>query len=286
MTVKEYRDKGVEMLLPLYKKEEAKALLGMILDTFCQIPPHSYYTAPDCSIPLDFLPCIQKALDDLCRARPIQYILGKTTFEGCNIHVREGVLIPRPETAELVRWAREVLESPQIILDLCTGSGAIAIALAKAFPQAKVYGVDISEHALEVAYENSLLNKVEISFFKADLLHAPNTYDIPLLPHSFDLVICNPPYICLSEKRYMHPKVLDYEPHLALFVPDDEPLLYYRALACWSTILLKEGGILMAEFNEQMGKEVEKLLISNNFSSIEIRKDINGKPRMVAAVKG
>jgi len=286
MTVKEYRDKGVEKLMPLYPKEEAKALLDMVLEHFCRLPLHLYYTDPDRLLPPECLPDLQKALYDLLKARPIQYIVGKTLFEGCTIMVREGVLIPRPETAELVRWAKDVATSapPSLrLLDLCTGSGAIAIALAKTLPQAKVVGIDISAEALEIAQENSRLNRVEVDFLRADILQSP-TLEPPLLPHSFDLLLSNPPYVRLSEKAYMHPKVLDYEPHSALFVPDHDPLLFYRALADWGVTLLKEGGLLMAEINEQMGKEVEALWNNTGYTSVQLRTDLNGKPRMIAAV--
>ena len=283
MTVKEYIDRGTGALLALYPKEESKALLKRVLEHFCQVPPYVYYTDPNRLLPFETLSGLKTALDDLAKAKPIQYILGEVLFEGCTIKVGEGVLIPRPETAELVRWAKSVLSGAPLsdihILDLCTGSGAIAIALAKAFPLARVFGVDVSEKALEIAKENSLINKVEPVLLRADIFQEP---DMPCL---FDMVICNPPYVRVSEKANMHPSVLDYEPHSALFVPDEDPLLYYRALANWCAALLEEGGLLMTEMNEYMYKEVETLLREKGFSCIEIRKDLNGKPRMCAAVK-
>ena len=291
MTVKEYIDQGVEALLALYPKEEARALLNTVLTHFCHIPPHTCHTNPSRLLPSESLPDVHMALDDLCRARPIQYILGETLFEGCTIHVREGVLIPRPETAELVRWAQSAFlgAPPSSILDLCTGSGAIAIALAKSFPNASVYGTDISDEALTVAKENARINDVEVHFFKANILYTPNLYtpppEPPLLPHSFDLIISNPPYVRTFEKAYMHPNVFRYEPHSALFVPDEDPLLFYRALMEWGTVLLKDSGLLMVEINEYMSEEIEKLLRSKEFSTIEIRKDICGKPRMCGAVR-
>ena len=286
MTVKEYIDTGTERLLPLYPKKEARALLQMALESFCQYPDYIYYSDPDRPLPFAHLPDLQRALDDLCRHRPIQYIAGKTLFEGCTIHVREGVLIPRPETEELVRLAKSSLSDADSILDLCTGSGAIAVVLAKAFPQAKVYGVDILENALDVAKENSLFNKVEIHFYKADILNAPNFSELPFLPHSFDLIISNPPYVCNAEKAQMCHNVLLYEPHVALFVPDKDPLLFYRALADWGKALLKDGGRLMAEINEQMDHKVRELLKHKGYSSIEIHTDLNGKPRICSALSG
>jgi len=279
MTVKEFVDVGVDILLPLYAKEEAKSLLWMVLESLCHCPMHSYYSDPDRILPADTLTGLKRALADLERGRPVQYVLGKVFFEGCTIGVREGVLIPRPETAELVRWAKSVLSGAPTILDAGTGSGAIAVALAKAFPQAKVFGVDVSEEALEVAKENSRVNGVAIDFLRADLLQAPD--ERCLVPHSFDLIISNPPYIRMSEKRYMRTNVLDYEPHMALFVPDEDPLLFYRALADWGAVLLTAGGLLMVEVNEQMGGEIRELFVCKGFSSVEVREDVNGKVRMV-----
>ena len=289
MTVKDYIRKGIEELFPLYSKEDAKSLLLLILKHYSRWPTHVYYTDPNRMLPASCLSDVQKAFDDLLKARPIQYILGETHFEGCPLKVREGVLIPRPETAELVRWAKAACkERPQDslhILDLCTGSGAIAIALAKAFPQAKVYGVDICEIAVEIAVENNVLNRTEVCFFKADILQPPDLHRASLLPHSFDLIIGNPPYVCESEKAHMHPNVLNYEPHQALFVPDHDPLLFYRALADWGAVLLKDNGLLLSEINEKMGQELTALLAHKGYSSVQLRKDLNGKPRMCYAVR-
>ena len=286
MTVATYINRGIAGLLPLYAQEEAKSLMQMVLEHFCGWPSHVYYTDPDRMVPASSIYDLQRAIDDLTKARPIQYILGETVFEECILKVREGVLIPRPETAELVRWAKEGFEvdKPLRILDLCTGSGAIAIALAKAFPQAKVWGVDLFEEALEVAKENSRINKVAVDFLRVDVLQPPDLSVLPWPPHSFDLIISNPPYICASEKAQMRPNVLDYEPHQALFVPDDDPLLFYRALAEWGALFLKEHGRLMVEINEHKDKEVVALFEKKRYPSVEVRKDLNGKPRMCCAV--
>ena len=292
MTCKAYRDQGVEQLSPLYPKEEAKALLGTVLEYFCGLPSYLYYTDPDRPLPTACVCDLQNALDDLCRAKPIQYIIGKTLFEGCHIKVRQGVLIPRRETEELVRWAGVLLQ-PYLensgneslsILDLCTGSGAIAIALAKMFPQASIYGVDISKEALAVAEDNNLINQTKVSFFNADVLHSPAS-PFSLSPHSVDLIMSNPPYVCESEKEQMHNNVLLYEPALALFVPDNDPLLFYRAIAEWGNAFLKEKGLLVMEINERMAWEVKNLLQSHGFQKVTIKEDFNGKPRMCFAIK-
>lgn len=298
-TVKEYIDQGIEDLKTLYPRNEAKALLEIVLENFCSLPSYIYHTNPNLSLPFEYLESLLNALDDLRKARPIQYILGKTLFEGCIINVREGVLIPRPETAELVRWARNFIDlqvvektksssktSSLFILDVCTGSGAIAVALAKAFPQAEVYGVDISEEALAIAEENARVNRVRVRFSHADILNSSSnstpliTHHSSLINRSFDVIISNPPYVRLSEKGTMRRNVIDYEPHDALFVPDKNPLLFYRSLADWGLLLLKKGGVLMVEINEIMDQKVTELLEKKGYSSIEVRKDINGKPRM------
>ena len=291
MTVKEYIDQWTEALKSLYSREESKAMLATLLDAFCNLPAYTYYSDPHRLLSDESLVNLLRASDDLLLGRPFQYILGKTLFESCIINVREGVLVPRPETAELVRWARTILEqktesgsevdgiAPLSVLDVCTGSGAIAISLAKSFPLAEVYGVDISEEALAIAEENAKANNVRVRFSQADILQPSSSNP------SFDLFISNPPYVRSSEKRFMRRNVLEYEPHIALFVPDYDPLLFFRALADWGAALLKHGGVLMVEINEVMGEKITTLLCSKGYSAIEVRSDINGKPRMCCAVK-
>ncbi|MDR2586022.1 MAG: peptide chain release factor N(5)-glutamine methyltransferase [Prevotellaceae bacterium] len=283
MTVKMYVDLEVERLIPLYSKDEAKALVTIVLEDLCNIPAHCYYSDPDRLLPVEQLPYVQRASLDLQRGRPIQYILGKAFFDGLEIQVREGVLIPRPETQELVRWAKQLLLDGNQIMDLCTGSGAIAIALSKVFPQSKVYGVDLYKDALDVGIENNRLNHTDVHFIQADILQDPNLYRSALLPHSFDLIISNPPYVRMGEKGQMRTNVLEWEPHHALFVPDDDPLLFYRALGRWGKAFLKEGGRVMAEINKEMGDEVTALLVGHGYKSVQVVKDLNGNERMVSA---
>ena len=208
--------------------------------------------------------------------KPIQYILGSTEFFGCKIKVNEHVLIPRPETEELVDLIRSS-ESGLLrrILDIGTGSGCIAIALKKIFPKAEVFALDVSEKALEVAKENAKLNEAEINFILADIT----------LPFSakrpFDLIISNPPYVRFSEKERMNKNILNYEPHVALFVNDNDALKFYTVISDFALKSLHPNGKLYFEINETLGNDVKKLLEGKGFKNLEVKKDLSGKDRIV-----
>jgi release factor glutamine methyltransferase len=221
----------------------------------------------------------------LKKKEPIQYILGETWFHGLKFKVNADVLIPRPETEELVEWLLN--QSGHIhtsqnnefkILDIGTGTGCIAIALKKNLTTAAVYALDISEKALEVARANAVLNNADIQFIHADILHPEFRTE-----NHFDLIISNPPYILPSEKANMNANVLEYEPELALFVTETDPLLFYRKIADFAQNRLTERGQLFFEINENKGEEIKNLLGSLGFRQVEIKKDLNGKDRMVKA---
>ena len=218
----------------------------------------------------------------LCQAEPIQYVLGKTTFCGCTLNVNPSVLIPRPETQQLVNMmtgAPECQRQGAAILDIGTGSGAIAIALAHALPQVSVAAWDISEEALQTATANARLNKVDVSFCLQDALRAPKD---ELL---WDVIVSNPPYVCLSEKNQMEHNVLDFEPALALFVNDDEPLLFYRAIGRYAARALRPGGSLYFEINPLFAEPMEALLREQGFREIVISDDFFGKKRFAKCHK-
>ncbi len=224
------------------------------------------------------------AVEDLKRFRPIQHIIGHTDFCNCRISVSPDVLIPRPETEEIVMTAAERLrgigaDAPyHHILDLCTGSGCIAIALAKQFPKAKVYAVDISPEALALARKNAEANQVAVDFVQADLLQ-----EEPALPcPAFDLIVSNPPYIQDKERRDMERNVLDYEPGIALFVPDDDPLRFYRAIGQYASRHLAPSGLLILEINEHLGPETCQLLQTFGFDT-QLLQDFRGKDRSIIA---
>lgn len=206
---------------------------------------------------------------------PVQYVLGKAFFCGREFKVGPGILIPRPETETLVELAERFLKGKEktSVLDLCTGSGCIAWTIKKDIPDAEVTAVDISDKALETASKQ--FEGPSPSFLKADIL------DKPRFDRKFDLITCNPPYICETEKKLMRRNVLDFEPSEALFVPDDDPLVFYRAAARWAEDLLKEDGCGMVEINENYGEETVSLFRKEGFPHTRPEKDIFGKPRFV-----
>ena len=217
---------------------------------------------------------------ELKTEKPIQYILGSTSFFGCRLRVNEHVLIPRPETEELVELIlKDAKEKKDIsILDIGTGSGCIAIALKKILAGAKVSAIDISDEALLVAKANAILNQTKINFLQADILEVKEKVENK--DRAFDIVVSNPPYVRLSEKAQMDKNVLEHEPHLALFVNDHDPLLFFKHIADFASRNLTPGGKLYFEINEAMGDEVKKMLEEKGFKNAEIRKDMSGKDRI------
>ena len=274
MTLAGFVRQCVERLSALYPEPEARAVAFRLLEHFTEIPSYKYISDPDMELPGEDASSgsaippsqsasgIQSALDALATGRPLQYVLGFAEFCGHRFKVGEGCLIPRPETEELVSRiiddlsGMEIGEEPFNILDLCTGSGCIAWSLAAEFPEAMVYGCDLSDAALRYACRQRVrLRGAKPIFFSADLLAEP-----PAGLPKFDVIVSNPPYICEGERTAMRPNVLDFEPAEALFVPDDDPLKFYRAIARWADALLRPDGHLYLEINERFGPEVAALL--------------------------
>ena len=223
---------------------------------------------------------IESFIEKLKKNIPIQYILSETEFYGLCFNVNESVLIPRPETEELVDWIRTENDrnSTLKILDIGTGSGCIAISLKHEFPNSVVSAFDISEEALETAQSNADRNKLNVHFSKVDILHPDN------LEQKWDIIVSNPPYVLENEKANMEANVLEHEPHLALFVPDNDPLLFYRQIALFAQKHLNNNGKLYFEINRQFGSETIDLLKELGFTNVELRKDISGNDRMTKAV--
>lgn len=220
---------------------------------------------------------INSIVSELKTCKPIQYIIGKTEFYNLLFFANAGVLIPRPETEELVQWViSENKNSFYKILDIGSGSGCISVSLAKNMPGSVVYATDISKDALELTRKNSKLNHVELQILQFDILKNTNS-----LNEKFDIIISNPPYVTEAEKEKMHRNVLEFEPHLALFVPDTDPLLFYRHIADFALTHLNKNGKIYLEINEQFGKDISKLLEEKKFREICIKKDLNGKDRMI-----
>ena len=223
---------------------------------------------------------IKSFIEKLKKFIPIQYILGETEFYGLTFNVNETVLIPRPETEELVDWiiTDYSRKSDFKILDIGTGSGCIAITLKKNIPESTVDAFDISVKALDTASQNAKLNNVEVVFSKVDILNAP------YFEKKWDLIVSNPPYVLENEKAAMQPNVLENEPHLALFVPDNDPLLFYKSIARFAQNQLKSTGKIFFEINREAGFATVNLLERLGFSEVELKKDISGNDRMVKAV--
>jgi len=274
-------------LVPFYDSEEAKWLFSLAAEQVLNLSRSKLMMAKDMEINFIDQQKLLSILNDLQIGKPIQHILAEAHFYGLVFKVNENVLIPRPETEELVEWiisdcnkwlAVDSLTSSEkpSILDIGTGSGCIPITLKKHLPYAKVSSLDISPEAIIVAKQNARQIGVEINFIEADILHFK--YE-----EKFDIIVSNPPYITYLEKEDMHHNVLLHEPHLALFVSDDNPLLFYKAIAAFAQTNLKPGGQLYFEINEYLGKETIEMLQDKGFINIELRQDMQGKDRMVRA---
>ena len=262
-----------------YPDTEALALAKMLLVEVFGFSTLELYGGKDKEISGKHRDVLDEMIRRLKKNEPIQYIIGIETFGGLTFEVNQNVLIPRPETRELVEWIAEdcQLEDPCKILDIGTGSGCIAISLAKLLEQVEVEAWDVSEGALQVARRNAERNQVDVLFRKMDVLG-----DVPegML---YDVIVSNPPYIAEKEKSQMEHNVLDWEPSIALFVPDEDPLLFYRRIAQLGGSMLKKGGSLYYEINQAYGQETMEMLASMGYQSIELRKDAWGNDRMVKA---
>ncbi len=224
---------------------------------------------------------LQAAAARLQQGEPVQYVLGEALFCGRRFHVEPGVLIPRPETEELCRWIAACEPSARSILDIGTGSGCIACTLAAELPAAEVTAWDISTEALSIAQENAKRTDVHVSFERQDVLHMPAS-DIH---QQFDVIVSNPPYVCMKERETMDAHVLDYEPHVALFVPDNDPLLFYRSIAIYAASALNPTGVLYFEINPLYATELKTMLQDAGFRDIIIRKYSLDKQRFIRACK-
>ncbi|MFI5137701.1 MAG: peptide chain release factor N(5)-glutamine methyltransferase [Sphingobacteriales bacterium] len=269
-------------LKDLYAVNETEAITLLAISEICGLAKAKIKAFPETELNEQQIDKLSATLAELKTGKPIQYILGKTEFYGLPFNVNPSVLIPRPETEELVEWAIASVGGEQFavgsILDIGTGSGCIAISLKKNLPGFKVSAIDISTDALQTAKKNAQLNDVDIEFIKGDILNFDLT---PAAPYS--LIISNPPYVTLQDKTEMHTNVTDFEPHGALFVPENDPLLFYKAIADFAHHHLAENGLLFFEINESYGDEILELLADKGFKNIELRKDMSGRDRMVKA---
>lgn len=263
---------------PLYGAREAEQIARMILSEVAGVSTTHLILEPNKECKIENLDTI---ISELTAGRPVQYIIGEADFCSYRFVVREGVLIPRPETEELVFRIIEECEASPRILDVGCGSGAIAISLAKSIPNSQVWAVDISKEALAVSRENNARLEAGVNIIEADALNGvENTLD-----GKFDIIVSNPPYIPYSEQEDMRDNVLNYEPHLALFVEDDNPLIFYRAIATSAQMLLHSGALLYFEIHEDLWSDVVDMLREMGYIGVTMIRDINEKPRIVCAEK-
>ncbi|MCW3805121.1 peptide chain release factor N(5)-glutamine methyltransferase [Plebeiibacterium marinum] len=269
-----------EALSDIYPAEEIRNFVFFIMEYLLGYSKVDMLMKGEEELSAGTLGFCQDALGKLRQHVPIQYILGETEFYGLRFKVSNSVLIPRPETEELVHWIiEEANAEPLSVLDIGTGTGCIPITLKKNILGAQVEGWDISDEALLMAKENAELNQVKVAFYKQDALN------IPEIDQQFDVIVSNPPYVLNKEKVLMKQNVLDNEPHLALFVPDAEPLLFYKSISAFAIKNLKPGGKLYFEINEAYGKETVEMMEHLGFKNVELRKDLFDKYRMVRGVK-
>ncbi len=270
-------------LTQIYDAGEAKAITRLVAEVRCGLTLADLMAGKE-------MADVENTLQKLLKGEPVQYVLGVAEFGPHIFHVAPGVLIPRPETYELCQWIVSDL-SPLRILDIGTGSGCIACTLAAEIKGAEVTAWDISEEALQIARENAKRTSVHVSFEQVDVLNAPSTLHLPpstlnpqpstlnLPPSTFHLIVSNPPYVCQRERTSMARHVLDYEPELALFVPDDDPLLFYRAIARYAKQALLPGGWLYFEINPIYARQTEEMLRQTGFTQTETRRDQFGRER-------
>ncbi|MEC3881727.1 peptide chain release factor N(5)-glutamine methyltransferase [Parapedobacter sp. 10938] len=275
----------VDGLLGLYPVDEIKQLCYLLAEDRFDWSKTTYLLNRQAPLGEEDGEWFTTALSALQQAKPIQYILGHTWFMGMKLAVSDAVLIPRPETEELVHLiTRHHRPStvPLRIIDIGTGSGCIAIALKKALPKAQVYALDVSSDALRVAQQNAKSLSAQINFIQADILEWDAVFQND---HRFDIVVSNPPYITTAERGQMHSNVLEHEPHLALFVQGDAPLLFYEHIAAFASSHLLPDGNLYVEINRNYGKEVSDLFHKKGFRAVTVHSDMQGADRMVCAKK-
>lgn len=282
MKVKNYKSKFLNELSSIYDSMEIESFFYIIIEHLHQLKRIDLALQPDFEISKNEIEKWENILTDLKRQKPIQYIIGETEFYGLKFNVNENTLIPRQETEELVDliisdFINSKLETRNSkLLDIGTGSGCIAISLAKNIPNSDVSAIDVSGKALQIATENAKQNGVEVRFILKDILYTED------LDENFDLIVSNPPYVRNLEKHEIKPNVLEYEPHLALFVEDDDALLFYRKIAQLAKKNLSENGKLYFEINQYLGNETVELLENLGFKKIELIKDIYENNRMIS----
>lgn len=278
MTLREAQQYLIDELKKIYDAGEATKIAALVVENITGKKASAQ--SPNNTVTTEAKNRFEKYTEELASGRPVQYVLHEAWFAGMKFYVDENVLIPRPETEELVEWLVDVVKKSSSedfsILDIGTGSGCIAVALAKKLPQCHISAIDISNLALSVATKNAQLNQVAVSFQQLDILNETNWAGLPL----FDIVISNPPYIPVQDKSGMHINIVNFEPHVALFVPEKDPLIFYKALA---RFVKAKSSKIFAEISDRFAYETKNIFLNEGFSSAEVRNDINNNPRMIFA---
>jgi release factor glutamine methyltransferase len=283
LTTGKFRNHFINLLEDLYPIEELKSFFYLLAEKYLNLSRINIALQLNNELTPEEQSRFYQAVDRLRNHEPIQYILGETEFFGMPIIVNKQVLIPRPETEELVSWIIDDVDKKETtILDIGTGSGCIAISLAKKLKSAVVSAIDISNKAIEVAKKNALINNVNVEFSRVDVLNFEDKLVLQdKWKSKFDIIVSNPPYVRMQEKKLMQLNVIDHEPDIALFVEDDNPLLFYRRISELSRQYLKHNGTLYLEINEYLGVEMEKMLNEAGFKHVDLKKDMFGKNRMI-----
>ena len=280
MKLKDFRTFFNNELSELYPKKEIDAFFFRSVEAILDLQIMDVFMKENTNIEKENLAVLQIIIGRLKLEEPIQYILGTTEFFGYTFNVNPGVLIPRPETEELISWVKETYlnNSEKLsILDIGTGSGCIAITLKKEILNSEVSAMDISEKAIKTATKNASLNEVAVNFIQHDILSTTNMED------TFDVIVSNPPYVRNLEKEEIKNNVLNNEPHLALFVDDDNPLIFYKRIADFAKDNLKKAGSLFFEINQYLGEETKQMLLDKGFKNVVLKKDLFGNDRMIKA---
>ncbi|CAL2084696.1 peptide chain release factor N(5)-glutamine methyltransferase [Tenacibaculum sp. 190524A05c] len=280
MKLKDFRTFFNNELSELYPKKEIDAFFFRSVEAILDLQIMDVFMKENTNIEKENLAVLQIITGRLKLEEPIQYILGTTEFYGYTFNVNPGVLIPRPETEELISWVKETYSNNSeklSILDIGTGSGCIAITLKKEIVSAEVSAMDISEKAIKTATKNASLNKVAVNFIQHDILSTTH------IENTFDVIVSNPPYVRNLEKEEIKNNVLNNEPHLALFVEDDNPLIFYKRIADFAKDNLKQAGSLFFEINQYLGTETKQMLLDKGFKDVVLKKDLFGNDRMIKA---
>ena len=284
MLLKQYKNHFFEALKSVHDVNEIESFFFILIEYFHNLKRIDLALNPDFEISDEEVLKWEAIISDLKTEKPIQYSIGETWFYDSKFYVNEHTLIPRPETEELVDWIIKTHKSKDkidklAVLDIGTGTGCIPISLKKNIPQAEVFAIDVSEEALKIAHKNAETNQVQINFILQNILETKD------LNQNFDVIVSNPPYVRNLEKQEIKKNVLEFEPHLALFVEDTDALLFYRKIAQLALKNLTANGLLFFEINQYLGKETVELLEELGFKNIELKKDIYGNDRMIKCTR-